>query len=167
MTWFFSRCLFGNIYEMWVANISQQLSYLWLLHYQFSRLFFLCLHDPYLSEKVLLNSKKICNNICFRNILKIFLNTFLSKRHTFTLRYFVLISLWKGFYRNLSQLLIHRRGDIFSDKSLFQRWIKFDNFNENISNETIILIWIISDKSKFVSFRSFRKEYSSKILKLM
>ena len=54
---FFFRCLFDNMLRnlRWISR--SLLCYLWLLHYQFLRLFLLCQYDPYLWEKTLLSSE--------------------------------------------------------------------------------------------------------------
>ena len=66
----------------------------------------------------------------------------------------------------LSQFRFDKRGLISSDKSFFERCMTFGNLNESISNETIILIWIICGQFDICFSQVICKGISIKVFKV-
>ena len=138
---------FPDAFWQYLCNVSwtsqPTLSYLWLLYYQI----FMIISSPLIWPLFVRKSFIMLQKFLFviTPVLEIFLRYFLIHfflwdTHLFhCILYFFLFFLVGLF----GLFLAHKRGFISSDKSLFQRCMTFDNLNESLGNEAIILIWII------------------------
>ena len=113
---------------------------------------------------IMLQKIFIWNSTILGNIVKIFLNTFLPKTRTFISLYFVLLFILFG--RVFTKIVSYSTSAIyclsqllvffilpFSVPCFFQKCMTFDNLSESISNEAIILVWIICWKLNICFFQ--------------
>ena len=165
MTWPFSRCLFDNVYVMWVEHLSKHWAICDCSLSDFKIISSLLIW-PFFCKKRFYHAPKsfICNNTIFENILKIFLNFFLTKRHTFVSLCLALFSFsLVGFLQKLFLNLLLVYIAFFSSLFIKGAWHLF--FKGAWYLTTLMKLsamkWFSSgsfvDKSKFVSLRYFLK----------